>query len=566
MGSGDVKFVWEPARFGWAFTLGRAYHLLEDEAYPETFWRYLEEFLDSNPVNMGPNWASAQEVALRVLAFCFSAQIFAASVHTTLERMRFLAQSLAQHAARIPITFPYAHAQNNNHLLSESLGLITASLTLPEHPEAEEWSRLGWKWFNRGLETQIGANGAYLQHSTNYHRLVLQLALWAAQFQEADFWKHSTRFSRAADHRVQKAVHWLLRLCDPTTGRVPNLGPNDGAYILPLTCLTYADFRPVLQAASNVFLGKAAFQPGSWDEICLWLGSSAVGKAPSDAVQSGGEFANGSGGPITILETSDSWAYFRSASFDSRPGHADQLHLDLWWRGLNVARDAGTYLYNAPVPWDNALTHTGLHNTVVIDEHEQMTRVGRFLYLDWAQAEILNRVKDEDGGWERVSASHDGYHRLGVVHQRRVTAYRGDRWLVEDLIQALDAASPGFHEVRLHWLLPDWDWDAKEMGDSGLQVRLYSPHGWIDLFIEAISAMKAQDSLIDNARENAQPVEMSFQLIRCGELIRGSGKPTPILGWFSPTYGIKLPALSLVILTKGLPPIMVSTEWSFPDA
>jgi len=27
----DIKFIWEPARFGWAFTLGRAYRLTGDE-------------------------------------------------------------------------------------------------------------------------------------------------------------------------------------------------------------------------------------------------------------------------------------------------------------------------------------------------------------------------------------------------------------------------------------------------------------------------------------------------------------------------------------------------------
>ena len=36
----DVKFAWEPARFGWAFTLGRAYLLTGDEWYPEAFWRH----------------------------------------------------------------------------------------------------------------------------------------------------------------------------------------------------------------------------------------------------------------------------------------------------------------------------------------------------------------------------------------------------------------------------------------------------------------------------------------------------------------------------------------------
>ncbi|MDP3186280.1 MAG: hypothetical protein Q8M58_13520, partial [Anaerolineales bacterium] len=40
----DIKFIWEPARFGWAFTLGRAYHISKDEKYAEAFWRFFETF------------------------------------------------------------------------------------------------------------------------------------------------------------------------------------------------------------------------------------------------------------------------------------------------------------------------------------------------------------------------------------------------------------------------------------------------------------------------------------------------------------------------------------------
>ena len=36
-----------------------------------------------------------------------------------------------------------------------NVGLITAARALPEHPHAKRWAKLGWRWFNRGLETQI---------------------------------------------------------------------------------------------------------------------------------------------------------------------------------------------------------------------------------------------------------------------------------------------------------------------------------------------------------------------------------------------------------------------------
>ena len=174
----DIKFIWEPARFGWAFTLGRAYHLTGDECYPEAFWRYFERFQQANPANHGPNWESAQEVALRLIALVFAVQVFADSVHSTADKKSKISASIANHAARIPPTLIYARSQNNNHLLSEAAGLITASLALPEHPQAKRWSKLGWKWFRRGLQTQIADDGAYMQQSTNYHRLMLQLVLW----------------------------------------------------------------------------------------------------------------------------------------------------------------------------------------------------------------------------------------------------------------------------------------------------------------------------------------------------------------------------------------------------
>ena len=83
-GKEDVKFLWEPARFGWTFLLGRAYCLTGCEDYAQLFWQLTERFLEANPVNLGPNWASGQEVALRLFALSFAIQVFSGSDHTTL--------------------------------------------------------------------------------------------------------------------------------------------------------------------------------------------------------------------------------------------------------------------------------------------------------------------------------------------------------------------------------------------------------------------------------------------------------------------------------------------------
>jgi hypothetical protein len=110
----DIKWVWEPGRLGWAYTLGRAYLLNRDERYAAAFWSYLEAFLDANPPFLGPHWASAQEVALRLIALTFAGQVFGAAACADASRTARLAQAVAMHAARIPPTLVYARAEQQS--------------------------------------------------------------------------------------------------------------------------------------------------------------------------------------------------------------------------------------------------------------------------------------------------------------------------------------------------------------------------------------------------------------------------------------------------------------------
>ncbi|MBN1148375.1 MAG: alginate lyase family protein [Anaerolineales bacterium] len=538
---GDVKFTWEAGRFGWAYTLGRAYRLSENERYPAAFWEYTEAFLDANPPYLGPHWVSAQEAALRLIALAFGLQVFTASQHSTLQRASRAAKAIAAHARRIPPTLIYARAQNNNHLLTEAAGLYTAGLVLPAHPSATRWRKLGWRWFNHGLKSQIAEDGAYMQHSANYQRLMLQAALWMDALKPGE-----VEWPPDSQERLAAATRWLLALLDPASGRVPNLGPNDGAYILPFTVCPFHDYRPVLQAAAMAFLEKHPFPPGTWDEMGSWFVSSEQKTVNSACINPDPPSGAASLPSPHVLRNSnsDSWAYLRAARFFDRPGHADQLHLDLWWRGLNVAQDAGSYLYNAPPPWDNALARTQAHNTVSVDGREQMRRAGRFLYLDWAQAQVI----DHQAG-ERLAAQHDGYRSLGVIHQRALSAAEDGGWIVEDRL--LPAGRPGNsgHSACLHWLLPDWPFEL-EVSDLQFGIRMQSPYGWIELrtFVE---------------RKPFTTAAPKFQLARAGELLSGAGLAEPTWGWSSPTYGVKNPALAFRLSATGSLPLVFTSRWSF---
>lgn len=552
-GVSDIKILWEPARFGWAYTLGCAYHVIGEEDFAEVFWQNTETFIRTNPPNLGPQWSSAQEIALRLIALAWAYQAFSHSTHSTPPRIELLARAIAAHANRLPLTLNYARAQNNNHLLSEAAGLFTASLVLPDHPDSPGWRTLGMRWLNRGFADQITPHGSYVQHSANYHRLMLQLAAWVEALLIHQPTSSAEPFPPQVKDRLAAGTRWLLRLLDGESGQTPNLGPNDGAYIQPLSVLPFRDYRPALQSAALAFLGRPAFPPGAWDDLSLWLGYKR-GKSQPEYQQVTKIYE-----PAPHrLDNGDSWAYLRAARFESRPGHADQLHLDLWWRGLNLARDPGTFSYNEPLPWNNPLAHTAVHNTLNVDDCDQMTRAGRFLWLDWAQATVCSHEEAKDSSLERMSAQHDGYQELGVLHRREVSAYRDGRWEVVDTLHpsSHDPENGGKSEVhflRLHWLLPDWKWEV-ETDLMALTCRISSPYGWVSLLIDLPPEIRAG---------KAMQLFMT-QIVRAGRVLYGKGEVSPSDGWFSPTYSVKEPALSVAVTTSGQLPLTIRSRWQLP--
>jgi hypothetical protein len=226
----DIKYIWEPGRFGWATVLARGYLCNQNEDLARCFWTLSEKFFRANPPNIGPHWASGQEVALRMIALVYSAGIFWHSPHTTPARIETLTGAVAAHATRILPTLSYARAQNNNHLISEAVGLYTAAAVLPDHPDAEKWKEEGWRWLHHAIQTQVAPDGSYIQHSTNYHRLMLQAVMFAKRVAAEQF----DHFPEESCRRLAAASRWLLAMLDKSSGGVPTWAVTMGRISCPL--------------------------------------------------------------------------------------------------------------------------------------------------------------------------------------------------------------------------------------------------------------------------------------------------------------------------------------------
>jgi len=502
-GPTDIKFVWEANRFGMAFTLVRAYASNRDERFAEAFWKLIQSWAESNPPNQGANWKDGQEITLRLMAWCWGFYGFLHSPSTTPDRMAQFTMLVAAQAERIYQNMSYAISTHSNHTISEAFGLWMVGLLFPELKESEKYLKLGRELLEREASTQIFADGSYSMYSLNYHRFILHIYFCTLRLGELN----GSPLSESVHRAVTASINFLFQLIDAQTGQMPVYGSNDGALILPVNNCDFTDYRPTLQLGSYLTSGKRSFKSGEWDEDLYWFYGSQALRAPVDAAQQ--KTQSYSNGGVYILRGLHSKAVIRCTDYRARPSHADQLHMDLWWRGQNIACDAGTYLYSGQGMWRNALAHTLAHNTVIVDNKDQMKMVSRFTWTDWARGKVL---KQDEKNWQ---GEHDGYRRLSdpVIHKRTVRMLDSDRWLVIDHLNGRQV-----HHYALHWLLNDFPYLQKENAiclwpeSTNYQIRMGLLEG-----------------------------KSAFSIVR--------GDPNSTRGWRSQYYGYKEPAISALLKT-----------------
>lgn len=444
--AGDIKLAWELSRFGFVFALVRANWRTGDDRYAEFFWQLVESWRTANPPEQGVNWKCGQEVSLRVMAWCFGLHGFAASSSSTPERLAMLAQMIAVSGRRIEANLNYALRQQNNHGISEAMGLWTIGCLFPEFVDSERWSRLGRDLLERQAKELIYDDGAFSQHSMNYHRVMLHDYIWSMRLGDT----LDQPFSDDLRQRIAKAGEFVYQLQEETSGRVPCYGQDDGALILPLNDCGYRDYRPVVQATHYLTTGRRRLEPGPWDEDLLWLfGPSALNSSTDTTVRQ--DLDAPTSGYFT-LRSKDGFAFTRAAAFRHRPAQADLLHVDIWWRGQNIAIDPGTYSYNAPEPWNNSFARTMFHNTVTVDGLDQMERASRFLWLPWIRGRSIGRQTSPNRHVSTWEGTHDGFERLRdpVGYRRAIVKLGCEHWLVVDSVRGRKP-----HDYRLHWLLSD---------------------------------------------------------------------------------------------------------------
>jgi hypothetical protein len=200
-------------------------------------------------------------------------------------------------------------------------------------------------------------------------------------------------------------------------------------------------------------------------------------------------------------------------------GHGDALSVTLALHGQSVLIDPGTYRYHGVPEHRRYFKGTRAHNTVTVDGMDQAVQVTGFIWSRPFQVEKVKCTHNKEG--LLLSAVHNGYARFKkpVWHKRSVLFFDHSHFLIKDSF-----AGEGFHVFEMHFhLQPDVvvgkadDW-------------WYINNGTMNVFIKLLG-------------------KDEFSFVR--------GQENPLLGWYSPAYGVLRECGALHCLKEGEPEAVI---------
>ncbi|MFF7552851.1 alginate lyase family protein [Streptomyces olivaceus] len=512
---GDIKQIWELSRHQYLTVLAAAYAVTGDERYAERVAEHLRSWWASNAPLRGVHWTSGIELGIRLLSWVWIRRLLDGwPGAAALFEGNPVALDQIWHHQRWLAAFPSRGSSANNHAVAEAAGQFAAACAFGWFPASARWRADALRSLERHLRSNTFGSGLNRELATEYHGLVLELGL--AALAEAD----AARVPVPATVRLV-----LLRMTDALAAvvdgrlRPPRQGDADDGHGLVV------DGAGTDRWASLLATGGAVFGPLDWwpavtgtdvrtpllTALVRPYGKEGAAPAVSRPARRPAHFADAG---LTVLRgRAGIWCRCDGGPHGflsiAAHAHADALSVEVRHDGVDVLADPGTFCYHGQPVWRRYFRSTLGHNTLELDGTDQSVSGGPFLWTRHARSRVL-AVETPQEGVSRWCAEHDGYGR--TVHRRRV--------------ELADASL----ELRV----------VDEVRGAGRAVRLAFHLG------PAVAAdLAGSRAVLTWARDGEErsalldlPGRLSWRAHR--------GESDPPLGWYSPGFGRREPATTLV--------------------
>ncbi|MFD9637081.1 heparinase II/III family protein [Streptomyces violascens] len=512
---GDIKQIWELSRHQYLTVLAAAYAVTGDERYAERVAEHLRSWWEANPPLRGVHWTSGIELGIRLLSWVWIRRLLDGWPGAAgLFEGNPVAVNQIWHHQRWLAAFPSRGSSANNHVIAETAGQFAAACAFGWFPCSARWRFGALRSLERHLRANTFASGLNRELATEYHGLVLELGLAAVA--EAD----------AAGVPVPESIRLvLLRMTDALAAvvdgrlRPPRQGDADDGHGL-IVDGTGTDRWGSLLATGGAVFGRLAWWPEvTGTDVRTPLLAALIRPYPKNGTarsvaRPAGRPAHFADAGMTILRgPGEIWCRCDGGPHGflsiAAHAHADALSVEVRHDGVDVLADPGTFCYHGQPEWRQYFRSTLGHNTLQLDGGDQSVSGGPFLWTRQARSRVL--VADPSGGQvARWCAEQDGYQ--PSVHRRQVelTAASQELRVVDEVRGPRRAVHLAFH------LGPTIDTDL--VGNRA--VLTWTRDG----------------------EDRSAVLDLPGQL--CWRAHRGESDPP--LGWYSPGFGRKEPATTLV--------------------
>jgi hypothetical protein len=516
---GTIKQIWELSRHHHLTVLAAAYHLTGDEVYARRVEEHLRDWWAVNPFLTGVHWTSGIELGIRLISWTWVRRLLDAwaPVVDLFERNPvFHAQLDAHHRYLAALVSTGSSA--NNHVIAEAAGQFVAATAFPWLPSSERWAADALELLKDELAAQTFPSGLNRELASDYHGLVLELALVAA----AELVCASQAVPAGLADPIVRMTDALAAIVD-VRFQPPRQGDGDDGVGLVVDGSDANRWASLLMTGAEAVGGRPWWPslPGV-DVRAQLLGAVLRGRLeaqrPRPATRPS---VLGDAGMVIVRgrtsEGQEIWCRGDAGPHGflsiAAHAHADALAIELRVDGVEVVADPGTYCYHGEPAWRTYFRGTAGHATLEIDGRDQSESGGPFLWTRHANTWLLETVGLDDAPLARWVAEHDGYSRRDepVRHRRRVELDRETSRLtiVDELVdEPVDGSS---HPVRLSLPLgPDVTCRLE-----GHTAELHWP-----------GSERGATLHLDPA--------LTWQVVR--------GQEDPPRGWYSPGFGTKVPA------------------------
>ena len=433
---GDIRFTWEVNRHSQFVILAKAYFLTKQDKYLKCLISQFEDWIINNPVLIGVNWSSAMELAIRVNSWIWCYCFLDKFKEDEIKKLKIdLLKGINQHCLFIEKNLSL-FSSANNHLIVEVVTLCIAGILFNEILNADKWLKTGINILKKELPIQVYKDGVNAEQAFHYQAFVME-ALFLLVILAS---RNNIDLPESVNTSLKNMCGFIAEIIDKN-GNVPNIGDSDDGHMVNLIGSKFNDYTSLLNLGAVVF-GNSYFRTKSnyFNEQAFWiLGSKGMTRfndlKVEDKIEGSKIFKDGG---YAVIKHKDSKKE-RIMLFDFAPlglgalaahGHADALSITLGIDGQEILVDPGTYIYNVERDWRDGLRSTSNHNTICINNSNQSTISGSFMWSKKASASLIADISNEQ--YEFYSAQHDGYK--PIIHKRNILYMKPDLWIIQDIV------------------------------------------------------------------------------------------------------------------------------------